>query len=109
MLCQFAVMGDSYSRVAFHKHRPRVGLLSIGEEERKGNELTRAATPLLKSLPIHFIGNVEGSDIFAGETDVIVCDGFVGNVALKVGEGLVDMLYQMLRVSLDSTLTPTMR
>src|SRR5260370_12118609 len=107
MLCQFAVMGDIYSRVAFHKHRPRVGLLSIGQEEHKGNELTRAATPLLKSLPIHFIGNVEGGDIFTGETDVIVCDGFVGNVALKVGEGLVDMIYQMLRDSLEATITRT--
>ena len=105
MLAQFAVMGDIYSRVAFRKHRPRVGLLSIGEEEHKGNELTRAATPLLKALPIHFIGNVEGSDIFAGETDVIVCDGFIGNVALKVGEGLVDMIYQMLRESLEATIT----
>jgi len=105
MLAQFAVMGDIYSRVAFRKDRPRVGLLSIGEEEHKGNELTRAATPLLKSLPIHFIGNVEGSDIFAGETDVVVCDGFIGNVALKVGEGLVDMIYQMLRESLEATIT----
>jgi glycerol-3-phosphate acyltransferase PlsX len=105
MLGQFAVMGEIYSRVIFHKPRPRVGLLSIGEEEHKGNELTRAATPLLKSLPIHFIGNVEGGDIFTGETDVIVCDGFVGNVALKVGEGLVDMIYQMLRDSLEATIT----
>jgi glycerol-3-phosphate acyltransferase PlsX len=105
MLAQFAVMGDIYSRVAFRKHRPSVGLLSIGEEEHKGNELTRAATPLLKALPLHFIGNVEGSDIFTGETDVIVCDGFIGNVALKVGEGLVDMIYQMLRESLEATIT----
>jgi glycerol-3-phosphate acyltransferase PlsX len=105
MLAQFAVMGDIYSRVAFRKERPSVGLLSIGEEEHKGNELTRAATPLLKQLPIHFIGNVEGSDIFAGETDVIVCDGFIGNVALKVGEGLVDMIYQMLRESLEATIS----
>ena len=105
MLAQFAVMGDIYSRVAFRKPRPSVGLLSIGEEEHKGNELTRAATPLLKQLPIHFIGNVEGSDIFAGETDVIVCDGFIGNVALKVGEGLVDMIYQMLRESLEATIS----
>jgi glycerol-3-phosphate acyltransferase PlsX len=104
MLGQFAVMGEIYSRVIFHKPRPRVGLLSIGEEEHKGNELTRTATPLLKSLPIHFIGNVEGGDIFTGETDVIVCDGFVGNVALKVGEGLVDMIYQMLRDSLEATI-----
>ncbi len=105
MLAQFAVMGEIYARVIFHKQRPRVGLLSIGEEEHKGNELTRSATPLLKALPINFIGNVEGGDIFTGETDVIVCDGFVGNVALKVGEGLVDMIYQMLRDSLEATIT----
>ena len=105
MLAQFAVMGDIYSRVAFRKQHPRVGLLSIGEEEHKGNELTRATTPLLKALPIHFIGNVEGGDIFQGDTDVIVCDGFIGNVALKVGEGLVDMIYRMLRESLEATIT----
>jgi len=105
MLAQFAVMGDIYSRVIFRTYRPRVGLLSIGEEEHKGNELTRAVTPLLKSLPIHFIGNVEGRDIYTGETDVIVCDGFIGNVALKVSEGLVDMIYQMLRQSLEATIT----
>src|SRR5271163_1205244 len=105
MLAQFAVMGDIYSRVAFRKPKPRVGLLSIGEEEHKGNELTRAVTPLLKALPFNFIGNVEGGDIFTGEIDVIVCDGFVGNVALKVGEGLVDMIYQMLRESLEATIT----
>jgi glycerol-3-phosphate acyltransferase PlsX len=105
MLAQFAVMGDIYSRVAFRKPRPRVGLLSIGEEEHKGNELTRAAMPLLKALPIDFVGNVEGRDIFAGDLDVIVCDGFVGNVALKVGEGLVEMIYQMLRESLEATIT----
>jgi len=105
MLAQFAVMGDIYSRVVFRTHKPRVGLLSIGEEEHKGNELTRTATPLLKELPINFIGNVEGSDIFAGETDVIVCDGFIGNVALKVSEGLVEMIYSMLRESLEATIT----
>jgi glycerol-3-phosphate acyltransferase PlsX len=105
MLAQFAVMGDIYSRVIFRTPRPRVGLLSIGEEEHKGNDLTRAATPLLKALPIHFIGNVEGRDIYAGETDVIVCDGFIGNVALKVSEGLVDMVYKMLRESLEATIT----
>ncbi len=105
MLAQFAVMGDIYSRVIFHTDRPRVGLLSIGEEELKGNELTRSATPLLKSLPINFIGNVEGRDIYAGETDVIVCDGFIGNVALKVSEGLVDMIKSMLQESLKATIT----
>ncbi len=104
MLAQFAIMGDIYSRVIFHTGRPRVGLLSIGEEEHKGNELTRAATPLLKTLPIHFIGNVEGRDIYAGDTDVIVCDGFIGNVALKVSEGLVEMVSKMLRASLKATI-----
>jgi phosphate acyltransferase len=104
MLAQFAIMGDIYSRVIFHTPRPRVGLLSIGEEEHKGNDLTRAATPLLKALPIHFIGNVEGRDIYAGDTDVIVCDGFIGNVALKVSEGLVEMVDQMLREALEATI-----
>jgi phosphate acyltransferase len=105
MLAQFAVMGEVYSRAIFRGERPRVGLLSIGEEEHKGNELTRAATPLLKSLPINFIGNVEGRDIYTGDIDVIVCDGFIGNVALKVSEGLVDMISKMLRESLEATIT----
>jgi glycerol-3-phosphate acyltransferase PlsX len=105
MLAQFAIMGEIYSRVIFRNPQPRVGLLSIGEEEHKGNELTRTVTPLLKSLPINFVGNVEGRDIYAGDTDVIVCDGFVGNVALKVSEGLVDMIGHMLRDSLKTTIT----
>lgn len=105
MLAQFAVMGDIYCRVIFHNPKPRVGLLSIGEEEHKGNELTRTATPVLKALPLNFIGNVEGRDIYTGETDVIVCDGFIGNVALKVSEGLVDMIRKLLLDSLQTTLT----
>jgi glycerol-3-phosphate acyltransferase PlsX len=105
MLAEFAVMGSIYSRVIFRTPSPRVGLLSIGEEEHKGNELTRSATPLLKSLPINFIGNVEGRDIYTGHADVIVCDGFVGNVALKVSEGLVDVIKHMLRESLEATIT----
>jgi glycerol-3-phosphate acyltransferase PlsX len=105
MLAQFAVMGEVYSRVIFQTDRPRVGLLSIGEEEHKGNELTRAAFPLLKSLPINFIGNVEGRDVYTGYADVLVCDGFVGNVALKVSEGIVDVIKQMLRQSLEATIS----
>jgi len=105
MLAQFAVMGEIYSRYIFHIRSPRVGLLSIGEEEHKGNELTRGATPLLKCLPLHFIGNVEGRDIYSGLADVVVCDGFIGNVALKVSEGLVEMLQSMLRESLEATAT----
>jgi glycerol-3-phosphate acyltransferase PlsX len=105
MLAQFAVMSEIYSRVVLHQERPKVGLLSIGEEEHKGNEVTRAATPLLKNLALDFIGNVEGRDIYTGKIDVIVCDGFIGNVALKVSEGLVDMVKQMLQESLRATIT----
>jgi glycerol-3-phosphate acyltransferase PlsX len=105
MLAQFAVMGEIYSRIVLHRPRPKVGLLSIGEEEHKGNDITRGAMPLLKSLPLDFVGNVEGSDIYSGKSDVIVCDGFIGNVALKVSEGLVDMVKQMLQESLSATIT----
>lgn len=105
MLAQFAVMAEIYSRKVLHTKRPRVGILSIGEEEHKGNDLTRATLPLLKSLNINFIGNVEGRDIYRGEVDVIVCDGFIGNVALKVSEGLVDMFKKLLRESLEATIS----
>jgi glycerol-3-phosphate acyltransferase PlsX len=105
MLAQFAVMGEIYSRIVLHLKSPRVGLLSIGEEELKGNDLTRAATPLLKTLGINFIGNVEGRDIYTGKADVIVCDGFIGNVALKVSEGVVDIMQHMLQESLEATIT----
>jgi glycerol-3-phosphate acyltransferase PlsX len=102
---QFAVMGEMFARSVLKVARPRVGLLSIGEEETKGNDLTREAFPLLKALPIHFIGNVEGRDIFNGSADVIVCDGFVGNVALKTGEGIGRLFRDLLRESLTRTVT----
>jgi glycerol-3-phosphate acyltransferase PlsX len=102
---QFAVMGEMFARSVLKIARPKVGLLSIGEEESKGNDLTREAFPLLKALPIHFIGNVEGRDIFNGSADVIVCDGFVGNVALKTGEGIGRLFRDLLRESLTSTVT----
>jgi glycerol-3-phosphate acyltransferase PlsX len=106
MLAQFAVMGNAYSRVIFKTKTPRVGLLSIGEEEHKGNALTRDAYPLLKSLQhLHFIGNVEGRDVYTGSVDVVVCDGFVGNVALKVSEGLVEVIRQMLKQSLKASIS----
>ncbi|HTP44058.1 MAG TPA: phosphate acyltransferase PlsX, partial [Candidatus Acidoferrum sp.] len=79
---QFAVMGEIYYRAVFGTKRPRVGLLSIGEEEMKGNELTREASNLIKQTSLNFIGNVEGRDVYAGVVDVIVCDGFIGNIAL---------------------------
>lgn len=105
MLAQFAVMGEIYSRIILRTASPRVGLLSIGEEEQKGNEVTRSALALLKSLPLNFVGNVEGGDIYSGKVDVVVCDGFIGNVALKVSEGLVEMLKHLLQESLEATLT----
>jgi len=105
MLAQFAVMGEIYSRIILRRPKPRVGILSIGEEDHKGNELTRAAMRLLKGLNLNFIGNVEGRDIYTGQVDVIVCDGFVGNVALKVSEGLVEMVKHLLQESLEATIT----
>src|SRR5262249_29931431 len=103
LLAQFAVMAEIYSRKVLHTPEPRVGILCDGEEEHKGNGLTRATWPLLKSLNINFIGNVEGRDIYGGQVDVIVCDGFIGNVALKVSEGLVDMFKKVLRESLEAS------
>lgn len=105
MLAQFAVMGEIYSRLIFHTLEPRVGLLSIGEEEHKGNDLTRSAAQILKTMPLRFAGNVEGRDLYTGDVDVIVCDGFVGNVALKVSEGMVEVFKHMLQESLEATIT----
>jgi glycerol-3-phosphate acyltransferase PlsX len=107
-LLQFGVMGAAYARAALGVGNPRVGLLSIGEEESKGNELTREAHQLLKSAPLRFVGNVEARGIFAGEADVIVCDGFTGNVALKLSEGLVEMVEDLLREELQSTFSAQM-
>ena len=123
---QFAVMGEIYFRSMFGgpmfgaprfgdlragrsalsaARSPRVGLLSIGEEETKGNELTRESFQLLKRLPLNFVGNVEGRDLFNGHVDVIVADGFVGNVALKISEGVANLVRTVLKESLKSTIT----
>ena len=102
---QFAVMGEVYFRSIFGTGRPRVGLLSNGEEETKGNELTRETYKLLKQLPLNFVGNVEGRDLYNGQVDVIVCDGFVGNVALKISEGVVELVREALKDSLRATIT----
>ena len=103
-LLQFAVMGEIYYRATFGSRKPRVGLLSIGEEEIKGNELTRAVYERLKHLPVHFVGNVEGSDLFSGKVDVLVCDGFVGNIALKICEGLAMEIIKFLRKTYKTSL-----
>ncbi len=104
---QFAVMGEIYYRsiVGRSASRPRVGLLSIGEEETKGNELTRESFQLLKQLPLNFVGNVEGRDLYNGHVEVIVADGFVGNVALKISEGVANLIRTMLKESLRETIT----
>lgn len=109
---QFAVMGDVYFRAMFGSllgrrpgAGPRVGVLSIGEEESKGNELTREAFQLIKQLPLNFVGNVEGRDLYNGQVDVIVADGFVGNVALKISEGVANLVRTALKESLKATIT----
>lgn len=101
---QFAIMGDIYYRAIWGVKRPRVALLSIGEEEMKGNELTREAAARLKQTALNFTGNVEGRDVFRGNVEVIVCDGFIGNIALKISEGVVEHLGGMLKRAIKSSL-----
>ena len=103
-LYDFAVMGSLYSSVIVGAKNPRVGLLSIGEEEIKGNDLTKEAFKLLKNSHVNFIGNVEGRDMFTGLVDVIVCDGFTGNIALKTSEGVVEVLMRLLKQELKASL-----
>jgi len=95
-LLQFAIMGSAYARSVLGIAEPRVGLLSVGEEEDKGNALTEATFPLLAAAPINFIGNVEGRDLLIGSADVVVCDGFVGNVALKLAESSGEYFFGVL-------------
>src|SRR3981189_3737100 len=102
-LLQFGVMGEIYYRLTFGSRKPRVGLLSVGEEEIKGNELTRAVYERFKALPVHFVGNVEGGELCSGKVEVIVCEGFVGNIALKICEGLAMEIIKYLRKTYKST------
>ncbi len=96
-LFEFAVMGSAYSKDVLGYANPRVGLLSIGEEASKGNELTKEAFKLLERSTLNFIGNIEGRDVLTGTADVIICDGFVGNVVLKVGESVAAYFKQMMK------------
>lgn len=96
-LLQFGLMGNTYCRLIMDKVEPKVSLLSIGEEDIKGNELTKEAFKLLKNAPLNFTGNIEGKDLFSGKADVIVCDGFIGNIVLKVSEGLAETILKMLK------------
>lgn len=104
-MVQYALMGNIYAEQILHKSNPEIGLLSIGEEAKKGNELTKETYQLLKELDINFIGNVEGRDIFTTACDVVVCDGFVGNTILKTAEGLGNVVFEMMKQELDASLT----
>jgi phosphate acyltransferase len=103
-LLQFAIMAETMARYILKRSNPRVGLLSIGEEESKGNDLVRLTSEGLRKIPLNFIGNVEGRDLFSGKADVIVCDGFVGNICLKLSEGLAEALGAMLKEELGAGL-----
>jgi glycerol-3-phosphate acyltransferase PlsX len=103
-LLQFAVMGEVYAKYLLRIPNPRVGLLSIGEEETKGNELTKEAFKLLTETSLNFIGNVEGRDVVSGNADVIVCDGFVGNVVLKVSESVAETISLFIREGIGKSL-----
>lgn len=103
-LFQFGVMAAAFSSVLFSNDRPRVGLLSIGEEGGKGNSLVKGAHELFQNSNLNFIGNVEGRDTFLGDVDVIVCDGFVGNVCLKVSEGLAETVLTLLRSEIEKSI-----
>ena len=96
-LVQFAAMGSALASAVDHIERPTIGLLNVGEEEIKGSDVVKEAAELLRRSGLNFHGNVEGDDIFKGTTDVVVCDGFTGNVMLKTSEGLVQMLYEFLK------------
>ncbi len=103
-LLQFAIMGEVYARYLLKNPNPRVGLLSIGEEETKGNELTREAFKLLTETSLNFIGNVEGRDVMGGKADVVVCDGFIGNVVLKLSEAVAETIGLMIRENIGDNL-----
>ena len=103
-LLQFGVMGSILTSAVEHIAAPRVGLLNIGEEDIKGNEVVKQAAELLRGTDLNFVGNVEGDGVYKGEADVVVCDGFVGNVALKVSEGLAQMLGRFMREEFERNL-----
>ena len=103
-LLQFAIMGEVYAKYLLKNPNPRVGLLSIGEEETKGNELTKEAFKLLTETSLNFIGNVEGRDVMGGKADVVVCDGFIGNVVLKLSEAVAETIGIMIRENIGDNL-----
>lgn len=106
-LLQYGIMADAYSRYILHKEDPTVGLLSVGEEDTKGTGFTKEANILLSESKLNFIGNIEGRDIYAGKADIILCDGFVGNVILKISESVADTIMKLLKQEIKSSLLAT--
>ncbi|MBI4686924.1 MAG: phosphate acyltransferase PlsX [Nitrospirae bacterium] len=104
-LVQFAIMGSAYARHILNIEAPKIALLGIGEEDAKGNELTKETFKLLRDSTLNFIGNIEGKDIFTGSADVVVCDGFIGNIALKISEGLAETMTKMLKREISEKAT----
>ncbi len=104
MLEQFALMGNAYMKAVYNMENPRIGLLSNGTEDAKGNQLTKESFELLKKLPINFVGNMEARDITSGKYDVIVCDGFMGNIALKASEGIATTMLTLIKREVYSSL-----
>ncbi len=107
-LYQFAIMGHVFSKIHLKKDSPSIGLLSIGEEDTKGNVQVKKAYDMLQASELNFVGNVEGRDIFKGDVDVVVCDGFVGNICLKLSEGLAESILLMLKQEIESSLVASM-
>jgi len=106
-LLQYGIMADAYSRYILHKSNPTVGLLNVGEEESKGTDFIKETHTLLSESKLNFIGNIEGRDIYAGTADIILCDGFVGNVILKVSESIVDTIVKALKQEIKSSIIAT--
>lgn len=106
-LLQYGIMADAYSRYILHKSNPTVGLLNVGEEESKGTDFIKETHALLSESKLNFIGNIEGRDIYAGTADIILCDGFVGNVILKVSESIVDTIVKALKQEIKSSIIAT--
>jgi len=103
-LYQFAIMGHVYAKKVMHLENPRIGLLSIGEEDTKGNTLTKETFRHLKHSPLNFVGNIEGREVYTGNADVVVCDGFIGNVALKISEGVAEIIGKLLAREIKKSL-----
>ena len=106
-LLQYAIMADAYSRYILHKSNPTAGLLNVGEEDTKGTDFVKETHALLSESKLNFIGNIEGRDIYAGTADIILCDGFVGNVILKVSESIVDTIVKALKQEIKASIVAT--